>query len=122
MAKVMIVDDSKSGRAYLANIIESLKHDVIAQVSTGEEALDLLMEKKPDIITMDMEMPGMNGLETSKKILEIDPKVNIIMITSISDVAMAKQATNIGVKQLFQKPINTEKLEICFGRILGSRR
>lgn len=121
MAKIMIVDDSRSGRTYLTKIIESLNHEVIAQASSGEKALRLFMEMKPDVITMDLEMPGINGLETSKKILENDPEVNIIMITSISDVAMVKQAEGIGVRQVFQKPINAEKLEICFGRILGSR-
>lgn len=119
MAKIMIVDDSKSGRAYISGIVESLDHEVIANMSSGEEALRFFMEEKPDIITMDMEMPGMSGLETSKKILELDKNANIIMITSISDVAMAKQANSIGIKQVFQKPISAEKLEICFGRILS---
>lgn len=80
---IMIVDDSILIRNEIEKFIEGTDYEVICQFRSGEEALDTYERTNPDIITMDIILPGIDGLETSKRILEKYPKAGIVIISSL---------------------------------------
>ena len=82
MANIMIVDDSRISRRVLRNSLELQGHTVIAEASSGDEALRLYDEIKPDLVTMDITMPGMDGIECLFRLREKDPDAKVVMITA----------------------------------------
>lgn len=109
--KFLIADDSKLSRTKLEKIIVELGYEVVGTANNGEEAVEKFKELKPTYITMDLEMPKKNGKEASKEILELDPNINIILITSIVNKNELIDALKFGVKKVMQKPVNAQKLE-----------
>ena len=111
MLKVLIVDDSilmlNNIRAYM----ESLGHNVIAEATNGQEAIDLCKLHKPDLITMDITMPVLDGLSAIEKIKSFDKKVNIIVLTSHSQEEIIMKSLKAGAKGYILKPVNRNNLE-----------
>lgn len=111
--KVMIVDDEILAVEDLRDLIpwEKLGYEIAAQTTDSEEALRLFGLVRPEIVILDIVMPAMNGLELSKKILNIDPSVKIILLTSYSEFEYAKQAIEIGVfNYILKREVNEDKL------------
>jgi len=102
--KVLIVDDSTVMRKIIAQILRSEAFDIVAEASNGEEGVQLYAQHKPDIVTMDVNMPVMNGLAALKKILETDPNARVVMLTSESEQKMVLEAVQSGAKNYVVKP------------------
>ena len=81
--KIMIVDDSIVTRSEIEQLLAGTDFDVIGQCRSGEEALEAYEREKPDIVTMDIIMPGIDGIETSRRLLERHPDARIIIISSL---------------------------------------
>ncbi|WP_333650707.1 response regulator transcription factor [Lacrimispora sp.] len=81
--KIMIVDDSIVTRSEIEQLLTGTDFDVIGQYRSGEEALEAYEREKPDIVTMDIIMPGIDGIETSRRLLERYPDARIIIISSL---------------------------------------
>ncbi len=81
--KIMIVDDSIVTRSEIEQLLTGTDFDVIGQYRSGEEALEAYEREKPDIVTMDIIMPGIDGIETSRRLLERHPDARIIIISSL---------------------------------------
>ena len=103
MTKVMIVDDTPFMRAVLRNIIEDAGHSVV-EAANGNEAISLYTKEKPDIITMDIVMPELDGIEAARIILESDPSAKIVMVTAVDSRDSVKEAIRIGVCDFIVKP------------------
>ncbi len=110
MAKVMIVDDAAFMRASIKKMIEEDGFEVIAEASDGAEAIDLYRKVSPDVVTMDITMPNMTGIEALKKIREIDGKATVIMVTAMGQEAMIKESVISGAASFIVKPFQKEKL------------
>lgn len=111
--KVMIVDDEILAVEDLRDLIpwEKLGYEISALTTDSEEALKLFNLMRPEIVILDIVMPVMNGLELSKKILDIDPAVKIILLTSYSEFEYAKQAIELGVfNYILKREVNEENL------------
>ncbi|GLC80496.1 response regulator transcription factor [Lacrimispora brassicae] len=80
---IMIVDDSIVTRNEIEQLLKGTNFDVIYQCRSGEEALEAYEKEKPDIVTMDIIMPGIDGIEASKRLLEHHPEAGIIIISSL---------------------------------------
>lgn len=80
---IMIVDDSIVTRSEIEQLLKGTNFDVIYQCRSGEEALEAYEREKPDIVTMDIIMPGIDGIEASKRLLEHHPEAGIIIISSL---------------------------------------
>ncbi|GLB30841.1 chemotaxis protein CheY [Lacrimispora amygdalina] len=80
---IMIVDDSILIRNEIGKILEGTDYEVVCQCRSGEEALETYEKIMPDIVTMDIILPGIDGLETSKRILNKHPKAGIVIISSL---------------------------------------
>jgi len=115
--KFMIVDDSKLSRKKLSDLVRNLGYEVVCEAVDGIDAIEKFKEYKPNYILTDLEMPKMKGDEASKKILDIDSAVTIILITSITDKKELLNAIRIGVKKVMQKPINADKLKIVIDEL-----
>src|SRR3989339_403000 len=107
MIKVLIVEDSAVVRQHLKNILEEDGGiRVVGMAENGEEALKCVQKQKPDVITMDINMPGMNGLEATRKIMETNPTPIVIVSASYdpNDVEKSFHAMNAGAVAIVEKP------------------
>lgn len=120
--KFLIVDDSKISREKIKNMIVELGYEIVGEAKDGEEAIKLAEKLNPTFITMDLEMPNLKGDQASIKILEINPKINIILVTSIVNQKEIINAFRIGIKKFLQKPINIEKLKETIADILNTEK
>lgn len=120
--KFLIVDDSKISREKIKNMIVELGYEIVGEAKDGEEAIKLAEKLNPTFITMDLEMPNLKGDQASIKILEINPNINIILVTSIVNQKEIINAFRIGIKKFLQKPINIEKLKETIADILNTKK
>lgn len=106
--RIMIVDDTPMIRAMLRDLLEEVGYEVVAEAETGEEAVRRYPELKPDLLTMDLCMPDMDGMEAMTKILEIDPKATIIISSSMGWSSSMTAAIKAGAKDFLIKPIQPD--------------
>ncbi|WP_428023305.1 response regulator [Arcobacter sp.] len=119
MLNVLVVDDALVIRKNLTKFFNDLGHKVIAEAKNGAEAVELCktITEKIDLITMDITMPEMTGIEATKLIKEILPDVNIVMITSHGQEELVSESLKSGAKNFILKPITEEKLEHVIGAL-----
>ncbi len=111
MASFIVVDDSKMSREMLRSMLETLGHQVLAEASDGFEAVKMYQEYTPEFVTMDLEMPNLNGIEASEQILRANPSVKVMLITSITNKREINIAKKRGVQSFLYKPINIKDFE-----------
>lgn len=118
LKSVLIVDDSLMMRKKLNAYIEDLNYNIVGTASDGEEAIRLSKELKPDIITMDVTMPNVDGITAVKEIKKDNPNVKIVMITSHGQEDIILRSLEAGAAAYLIKPIEKEKLgEVLNGLI-----
>lgn len=108
MKKVMVVDDSLFIRSIIKGIFTQNGYEVVAEAANGLDAIDKYFEYTPDLVTMDLTMPVLDGVEASKKILELDPKANIFVVSAINQEKYVCELLDLGIKDFIVKPINPE--------------
>lgn len=101
---VAVVDDSKMSRKILRNILEKAGYAVIAEATDGEEGIAVYMQYKPDILTLDITMPNMDGIEALKEIMVVDRKARVIMISAAGQQQKIIEALKIGAEKFITKP------------------
>ncbi len=115
--KVLIVDDAAFMRMLLKDIITKAGYEVVGEASNGAEAVEKYKELKPDIVTMDITMPEMNGIEATKEILKIDPNANIIMCSAMGQQMMVVEAIQAGAKDFIVKPFQQGRVVEALSKI-----
>ncbi len=115
---IMVVDDSAITIKKITKMIEDMGHHVVQVARTGRQAVDIYNELKPDIVTMDITMPDMDGIEATKKIMEQHHGALIIMITAHGQEQMVIDAIEAGALGYIMKPIKKEKLKETIDRIV----
>lgn len=108
--RIMIVDDSRVVELQMRKMLQDTDYEVAAYCHDGETALAQYGEIMPDLVTMDIIMPGMDGLETSRAILEKYPDAKIIMVSSLAYDDTINEAESIGIKTFIYKPMDKEQL------------
>lgn len=121
MLNILIVDDALVIRKNLAKFFNDLGHKVIAEAENGAKAVEFCKTttEKIDLITMDVTMPEMDGIEATKLIKEVLPDTNIVMITSHGQEELVSEALKSGAKNFVLKPITEEKLEHVIGTLFS---
>ena len=109
MGKILVVDDQFGVRRLLCETFKEDGHEV-EMAANGGEALQLLNVFQPDLILMDMKMPGMNGLETLGQIRALDQRVVVIMMTAYGDTQNMEQAKDLGILFYMGKPFDLFEL------------
>lgn len=107
---VMIVDDSPIIIKKLSGMFQSFGYKVVKSVLDGKEAVESYRELKPDIVTMDITMPEMDGIEATKTIISEFPDAKIVMITSHGQEKMVLDALKVGAKGYVLKPFQQQKV------------
>lgn len=107
---IMVVDDSPFASKQIKDIVEDNGYEVIGYAKDGEEAIEFYKELKPDIVILDIIMPGLNGLETAEILKKQDPAVKILMLSSLCDAGTMEEVKSIGVKHLIPKPLEADFL------------
>ncbi len=110
--RVLIVDDSKITVKRLSDMVKNAGHNVVSTATSGMLALTEYEKCKPDIVTMDITMPDMDGLETTKKLIEYDPNTLVVMMTSHSQEQMVLDAIEAGAKGYLLKPFDAGRLKV----------
>lgn len=108
--KVMVVEDSSITSKKLTIMLEGLGHEVVCVANSGVQAIAMFEDHRPDLVTMDITMPDMDGIEATRKILEMSPQALIIMVTSHGQEQMVMDAIDAGAKGYVLKPVKQEKL------------
>ncbi|HHT17407.1 MAG TPA: response regulator [Papillibacter sp.] len=108
MAKIMIVDDAAFMRITIKNMLKKCAHEVVAEAENGKIAVERYKQFMPDIVTMDITMPEMDGLKALKEIIAINPKAKVIMVSAMGQEAMVREAILSGAKGFIVKPFKEE--------------
>ncbi|NEW08011.1 response regulator [Paenibacillus sp. SYP-B3998] len=117
--KVLVVDDTAFMRMVLRSLLEQMSHDVIAEAKNGKEAVDLYSRFMPDLVTMDITMPEMDGIEAVKQIKMINKDAKIIMCSAMGQRQMVLDAIRSGASDFVIKPIQKERLEEAIDKVFG---
>lgn len=107
---ILVVDDEPSMRRYLQTVLELDSYQVTT-ASNGEEALEKVQRQTPDLVLLDMVMPGRDGLETLKRIREIRPATKVVMISCVRDTRKVAQAMRLGAQDYLSKPVQKEEMD-----------
>lgn len=110
MNTVLIIDDSKTSRSMLRNILTENDYEVIAEAENGEEGFNKYCELQPDFVTLDITMPIMDGIQTLEKIKEYDPGAKVIMVTAAGQKNKMLEAIKLGAAEFVTKPFETSQI------------
>lgn len=119
MAKrIMVVDDSRVQEIQMRKLLEGSEYEVAAYCRNGEDALESYSQVKPDVVTMDIIMPGMDGLETTQALMEDHPEAKVIMVSSLAYEDTFDEAKAVGAKGFLDKPFEREQLIAALDKAL----
>lgn len=110
MARILIVDDSIVSRTNLKTILLDAQHEVVGEAVNGEDGLEKFLSLRPDMVTMDITMPKLNGIECLKEILHRDPQARVMMISALGQGGKILEAINSGARHYITKPYEPEKV------------
>ncbi|RKL65426.1 DNA-binding response regulator [Salipaludibacillus neizhouensis] len=120
MIKVMLVDDEPLEREGLKLMLSKNRSgfEVIAEAKNGNQAVDLALEKNPDLIFMDIKMPQLDGLQAIQKIIDVYPTIKCIMVSAFDTFDYARQAMKYGIKEYLLKPSKVSEVLEAFDRMV----
>ncbi len=118
--KVMIVDDSRMVHLEMLKLLEGSDYEVVSYCCDGESAIEAYRNTQPDVVTMDILMPGMDGLEAARAILDSDPNANIIVVSSLAYDDTIEEASQVGAKGFLYKPFDQETLLAALDKATGT--
>lgn len=110
MARILVVDDSYVSRKNLKEILTNNGFEIAGEADDGLSAVSKYQDLKPDLVTMDITMPNMNGIDTLKKIMEIDSNAKVIMITSLAQKTKILESLQSGAKGYIAKPFEEDNV------------
>jgi two-component system chemotaxis response regulator CheY len=118
MAKILMVDDSKTSRKILRGILEENGHEIIGEAVNGKDGIDKFGELHPDITTMDITMPEMDGLEALKQIMDIDKNAKVVMVTAAGQKTKMVDAVKYGAAEFLAKPFDAAQIIEIINKVL----
>lgn len=116
--KLLIVDDSSIMQRTIQKNLTDYDLEIVGTASNGVQAIELVKTHKPDVITMDITMPEMDGITCLESIMAIHPAAKVMMITALSDKLTGLQALEKGARGFIYKPVNTENLTRALDKLL----
>ncbi|MGQ9512486.1 response regulator [Thermodesulfitimonas sp.] len=117
--RVLIVDDAAFMRMMIKNILTKNGYEVVGEAENGMAAVELYKQLKPDLVTMDIIMPEMDGIAGVKAIRAIDPNAKIIIVSAMGQQAMVMEAIQAGAKDFIVKPFQQERILQAMERVLA---
>ena len=119
MAKILIVDDAAFMRMMIKDILEKNGFQVVGEANNGLKAVELYKKEKPDVVTMDITMPDMDGIEAVKAIKAFDPAAKIIMCSAMGQQTMVMDAIKAGARDFIVKPFQPDRVLEAIKKVIG---
>ena len=110
MAKILIVDDSRTSRKMLRNILESNGHEIVDEAVNGQEGVQKFQDLKPDVVTLDITMPIVDGVEALKMIKALKPDSKVIMVTAAGQKNKMIECIKAGANEFLTKPFEQQEI------------
>ncbi len=119
MAKtVLIVDDVAFVRKALTEILREAGYQVVGEAADGREAIEKWRELRPDLVTMDVVMPNLGGIDATKEIMKQDKNAVVVMISAMDQIHLVMEAIHVGAKDYIQKPFHSEDVYNVLSRAI----
>ena len=123
MIRVLVVDDHKLVRIGTSRLLADIDRiSVVGQASTGEEAIDMVKDLKPDVVLMDIQMPGIGGMEATKRCLRIDPELKVIVVTVHEEDPYPSQLMSVGAAGYLTKKSDVNEMVRSIKRVMAGQR
>ena len=119
MANILLVDDSRTSRKILRNILESAGHTIVDEATDGEQAIETYIASKPDVITLDITMPVMDGIEALKQIKLVDSDAKVIMVSASSQKDKLIEAVKYGAEDFIAKPFEPGQIITVLDKLIS---
>jgi len=116
--RVLVVDDSPFSQKFIKNALENSNYEIVEYASTGNEGIEKYRACMPDVVTMDLTLPDIDGLACCREILIINPRAKIVIVSAMKDEAIINSGTAIGVRGFVQKPIKSDNLITALDLVL----
>ena len=118
--KVLVVDDVAFVRKTLSDLLTQAGYQVVGEATDGTDAVAKYMQLRPDLVTMDVVMPQMSGIEATKKIIKLDKDARVIIISAMGQENLVMEAINVGAKDYVLKPFSSQDVLKTIERALGT--
>ncbi|TAN41901.1 MAG: response regulator [Nitrospirae bacterium] len=115
----LVADDSEFARRTLARVVTTIGGNVVAEASNGQEAVDLFKKLKPDLVLLDVTMPVLDGVDTLRRILEVNGLARVIMVSAVGHREMIWKAICIGAKHYVTKPYSPDYAGMIIRSVLN---
>jgi two-component system chemotaxis response regulator CheY len=120
MARVLIVDDAAFMRMMIKDILEKNGFEIVGEASNGIKAVEMYKREKPDVVTMDITMPDMDGIEAVKAIRGFDPAAKVVMCSAMGQQSMVMDAIRAGAKDFIVKPFQADRVLEALRKVIGA--
>lgn len=122
MANILVVDDAAFMRLMIKDMLAEAGHTVVGEAVNGLDAIEKYRKLKPDLVTMDITMPDMEGVDALKEIRRIDPRAVVIMCSAMGQKQMIVEAIKSGAKDFIVKPLQTARVIEAISKALVAVR
>ena len=122
MARILIADNASFMRSCLKYIVENAGHEVVGMAKGGKEATDLYQQLKPDLVTLDVLMEGVDGIAALGTIMKEDPHARVVMVTALGQDHVQEEARKLGCAGYIRKPFKPEEIVHELQRVLGTAK
>lgn len=119
--RFLLADDSRFMRTTLARVVKDIGGEVVGEATTGDEAIDMFARLRPNVVTMDLSMPGVSGIEAIQGIFHTDPTASIIVISGIEMQELREQVFNLGIKMFITKPFNPKEVTAILSKQMSMK-
>jgi len=116
--RVLIVDDAAFMRMMIRDILVKNGYEIAGEAENGQKAVELYQEVRPDVVTMDITMPEMDGIAAVKAIKQLDPGARIIMCSAMGQQLMVMEAIQAGARDFIVKPFQQDRVIQALGKVL----
>lgn len=120
MAKVLIVDDSRTSRKMLRNLLEAAGHTIVDEAVNGQEGVKKYQALKPDLVTMDITMPIVDGVEAMKMIMALNRDAKVVMITAAGQKNKIIDCLKEGASEFITKPFDSKEVLETIEKVIAS--
>lgn len=117
--RVLITDDALFMRVTLKNMLTKSGYEVVGEASNGRESVEMYKSLKPDLVTMDITMPEMDGISAVREIKQFDTNAKVIMCTAMGQKNMVMEAVQAGAKDFIVKPFQPDKVLESVQKLIG---
>ncbi len=117
--KLMIVDDSSIMRKAIEKYLASANVEIVGTAADGKQAVEMCKTAMPDVVTLDITMPEMDGLQCLEELLKIKPDIRVMVVSALKDEATALEALKKGARSFLGKPFTPESIKEAFDQVVA---